>query len=45
MILCNEKCQLYNRCDCKELRQQCVFDMGIFVKEGEKDDFLEKITY
>lgn len=45
MIPCNEKCQLYNRCNCKDLSQQCIFDMGIYVKDSDKDDFLERMTY
>ena len=45
MIICNEKCQLYGRCDCKNLRQRCIFDMGVYVKEEEDDEFLEKLTY
>ena len=45
MIPCNERCQLYNRCDLKGLRKRCIFDMGIYVKEEENDEFLEKLTY
>ena len=45
MILCNEKCQLYNRCECKSLRQICIFDMGIPVKDEDDDEFLERATY
>jgi hypothetical protein len=47
MVKCNERCQLYNRCDCRGLQEQCVFDMGIYVKEKDDDDdeFLEKVTY
>jgi hypothetical protein len=45
MILCNEKCQLYNRCSCKNLRQQCIFDMGVFFKEEDDDEKYEKLTY
>jgi hypothetical protein len=45
MVICNERCQLYNRCEVRNLRQQCVYDMGIYVKEEDDDEFLEKITY
>ena len=45
MIPCNEKCQIYYRCELRGLRQRCIFDMGIYVKEEEDDEFLEKLTY
>lgn len=45
MIICNEKCQLYNRCECRDLRQRCIFDMGIMVKEEDDDEKLDKLTY
>jgi len=45
MILCNERCQLYNRCNCSGLNQRCVFDMGFYEKEDDKDEFLERMTY
>lgn len=46
MIICNEKCQIYNRCDCRNLRQRCIFDMGIIdVKEDEGDENIEKLMY
>lgn len=46
MIICNEKCQIYNRCDCKNLRQRCIFDMGIIdVEEDERDKEIEKLMY
>ena len=45
MILCNERCQLYNRCDCKNLRQVCIFDMGLPKDEDDNDEFIEKLTY
>ena len=45
MIICNETCQLYNRCDCKDLRQRCVFDTSVNEKEDDKDAFLERLTY
>lgn len=44
MIPCNERCQLYNRCELRGLRQRCIFDMGIYVKEEDGDEFLEKLT-
>lgn len=45
MIPCNEKCQLYFKCEFASHRPRCIFDMGIYVKEEDKDEFLEKITY
>lgn len=45
MIPCNEKCSIYNRCESKNLRKRCIYDMGIYVKEEEGDEFLEKLTY
>lgn len=48
MIPCNERCQLYNRCELRGLRKRCIFDMGIYSKEeedDEDDEFLEKLTY
>lgn len=45
MIPCDEKCQLYYRCELRGLRKRCLFDMGINVKDKEDDEFLEKITY
>ena len=45
MIPCNEKCQLYFKCELRGLRKRCIFDMGICVKEEEDDEFLEKLTY
>jgi hypothetical protein len=45
MIKCNERCQLYYRCNCKNLNHQCTFDMGFYEKDDDKDDFLERITY
>ena len=45
MIPCNEKCQLYFRCEFASRRPRCIFDMGIYVEEEDEDEFLEKITY
>jgi hypothetical protein len=45
MIPCNSNCKIYNTCDAKGLRKRCIYDMGIYVKEEEDDEFLEKITY
>lgn len=45
MIPCNEKCQLYGKCEASGLRKRCIFDMGIFVKEEDNDEFLERATY
>jgi hypothetical protein len=45
MIICDETCQLYNRCDCKNLRQRCIFDMGIPLKDEDDDEFLDRATY
>ena len=45
MIPCNEKCQLYFKCEFASRRPRCFFDMGIYVKEEDEDEFLEKITY
>ena len=45
MIPCNERCQLYYRCECKDLNHQCVFDMGFYEKDDNKDEFLERTTY
>ena len=47
MVQCDERCQLYKRCNVRYPNiQQCVYDMGIY-NEGEenKDEFLERITY
>ena len=45
MIKCNERCQLYNRCNVKHpMQHQCVFDMGLYEEEDDGDKFLEKIT-
>lgn len=43
MIWCNERCQLFFRCNCSGLGEQCVFDMGL--AEDDSDDFLERTTY
>ena len=45
MIECDERCQLYYRCECSGLNHRCVFDMGLYEKENDKDDFLERRTY
>lgn len=47
MIQCNERCQLYNRCNVRYPNiQQCVYDTGIYNDSGEdKDDFLERRMY
>ena len=45
MISCNEKCKIYTTCEAKNLRKRCIYDMGIYVKEEDKDEFLEKLTY
>ena len=46
MIKCDEHCQLYNRCNVRYPNiQQCVFDMGIYNGEDDKDEFLERRTY
>jgi hypothetical protein len=46
MILCNERCQLYNRCNVKYPNiQQCVYDMGIYSEDEDKDEFLERKSY
>lgn len=46
MIICNETCQLYYKCNCRNLRQRCIFDMGIpFDKEEDDDEFIDKMTY
>jgi len=45
MIPCNEQCQLYGKCEASGKRKRCIFDMGIFVKEEDDDEFLERVTY
>ena len=45
MIPCDERCSIYNRCEARNLRKRCIYDMGICVKEEEDDEFLEKLTY
>lgn len=45
MIPCNKKCQLYFRCEFASCRPRCIFDMGIYVKEEDDDEFLEKMSY
>ena len=42
MKLCDERCQMYNRCQVKNLRLHCMFDDG---DEEDDDFFLERITY
>lgn len=46
MVKCDERCQLYNRCNVRYPNiQQCVYDMGIYSKGEDKDEFLERRTY
>ena len=45
MIPCNEKCHLYFKCELRGLRKRCIFDMEIYTKDNENDEFLEKLTY
>ena len=45
MIPCDERCSIYNRCEARNLRKRCIYDMGVYVKEEENDEFLEKLTY
>lgn len=45
MIPCNAKCSIYSRCEARDFRKRCIYDMGIYVKDEEGDEFLEKLTY
>jgi hypothetical protein len=45
MILCNKDCSIYDKCDAANIRSRCIFDMGIYVKEEDDDEFLEKMSY
>ena len=47
MIICNETCQLYNRCDCRDLRQRCIFDTGIpsEKKDDDNETYIDRFTY
>ena len=46
MVPCDERCQLYNRCNVRYPNiQRCVFDMGFDDEEDNGDKFLEKITF
>ena len=46
MIICNETCQLYYKCDCRNLRQRCIFDLGMPYENNDNDDeFIDKLTY
>jgi hypothetical protein len=43
MVKCDERCQLYSRCNVRYPNiQQCVYDMGIYNEDENKDDFLER---
>lgn len=43
MMDCNEKCQLYFRCECSNLNTRCIFDTGTIVRD--MDEYLERLTY
>ena len=43
MIICNDKCQLYGKCEVSGLVEHCIFDNGISDKDDD-DEFLDKIT-
>lgn len=45
MVICNEKCILYGRCEFQNLRQRCIFDIPMEEDEYDDDTFIEKLTY
>ena len=47
MIICKISCPAYNGCKERQPYQRCVYDLGIFNGEEDKDndDFIEKLMY
>lgn len=45
MVICNEKCILYGKCEFQDLRQQCVFDIPMEEDEYDDDSLIEKLMY
>lgn len=45
MVICNEKCILYWKCEYQNPRQQCVFDIPMEEDEYDDDSLIEKLTY
>ena len=48
MIICNDKCSIFDRCKDKIPQQVCIYDLGLPEdKDKDKDmgDIIEKISY
>ena len=47
MVICKVSCPIYNTCKEREPHQRCIYDLGMFNGEEDKDDddFVDKITY
>ena len=49
MVICKVSCPAYANCKERKPHQRCVYDLGIFNGEEDKDDdcedIIEKITY
>jgi hypothetical protein len=47
MVICKVSCPAYNSCKERQPNQRCIYDLGIFNGEEDKDReyFLDKMTY
>ena len=46
MVICKISCPAYRNCKDRELNQRCVYDLGLFNGEDDKeDDPIEKLMY
>lgn len=45
MVICSMKCALWGTCKEREIKQKCIYDLGIPEAEDEGDDFIERLTY